>query len=79
MENINRKQPFMRHLAAELYGAVSCQARQFIFFEDFQIPDTPQGRFEMLALHLALMLPRNYATGLWRMLKNLCVPCGSAS
>jgi cytochrome b pre-mRNA-processing protein 3 len=45
-------------LTAELYAAVTNQARQFIFFQDYQVPDTPQGRFEMLALHLAFMLRR---------------------
>ena len=44
--------------AAELYAAVTSQARQIIFFHDYQVPDTPQGRFEMLALHLSLMLRR---------------------
>ncbi len=45
-------------LTADLYASVTLQARQFIFFHDYQIPDTPQGRFEMLSLHLALMLRR---------------------
>lgn len=48
----------MQDLAEGLYKAVTRQARQFIFFEDLQVPDTPQGRFELLALHLALVLRR---------------------
>lgn len=43
---------------AELYAAVTSQSRQFIFFHDYQVPDTPQGRFEILTLHLSLMLRR---------------------
>ncbi|MDF3034655.1 MAG: hypothetical protein K0R76_1609 [Alphaproteobacteria bacterium] len=58
MEMMKKKKPFATPLTAELYRAVTCQARQFIFFQDYQVPDTPQGRFEMLALHLALMLRR---------------------
>lgn len=55
---LNRQQPSAAHLPAAIYAAVTSQARQFIFFHDYQVPDTPQGRFEMLALHLALMLRR---------------------
>lgn len=53
---LNQKQG--AHLTADLYSAVTSQARQYIFFHDYQVPDTPQGRFEMLALHLALILRR---------------------
>ncbi len=58
MEILNKKQRLAAHLTAQLYAAVTCQARQFIFFDEYQVPDTPQGRFEMLTLHLALMLRR---------------------
>lgn len=43
---------------SELYACVTSQSRQYIFFKDYQVPDTPQGRFEILALHLSLMLRR---------------------
>jgi len=46
------------HGIGELYAAVTSQARQYIFFHDYQVPDTPQGRFEILALHLSLILRR---------------------
>ncbi|MBM3632718.1 MAG: hypothetical protein FJX03_03290 [Alphaproteobacteria bacterium] len=58
MKILNKTQPKMTDLAADLYASVTSQARQYIFFVDYQIPDTPQGRFEILALHLALMLRR---------------------
>ncbi|MBX9806149.1 MAG: hypothetical protein K2Y18_10455 [Alphaproteobacteria bacterium] len=48
----------MKHLTSEIYAAVTSQARQAIFFNEYQVPDTPQGRFEMLTLHLSLMLRR---------------------
>lgn len=53
---LNQKQG--TSLTAELYTAVTSQARQYIFFHDYQVPDRPQGRFEMLALHLSLILRR---------------------
>ena len=53
---LNQKQG--AHPIADLYTAVTRQARQYIFFHDYQVPDTPQGRFEMLALHLSLILRR---------------------
>ena len=55
---LKQNQPTKVHRAAELYAVVTNQARQYIFFHDYQVPDTPQGRFEMLALHLSLMLRR---------------------
>lgn len=54
----NQNQSSEAYRSAELYAAVTSQARQIIFFHDYQVPDTPQGRFEILALHLSLMLRR---------------------
>jgi cytochrome b pre-mRNA-processing protein 3 len=45
-------------LARELYGAVVTQARDPAFYRDFGVPDTPEGRYEMIALHLVLTLDR---------------------
>jgi cytochrome b pre-mRNA-processing protein 3 len=54
-----KKKPSLnKALAADLYAAVTCQSRQLTFFQDYRIPDTPFGRFEILALHLALLLRR---------------------
>ncbi len=47
-----------RETAAELYGAVVTAARQSWFYEVCGVPDTPEGRFEMVALHLAPLLCR---------------------
>ena len=47
-----------RKTAAELYGAVVTAARQSWFYEVCGVPDTPEGRFEMVALHLAPLLCR---------------------
>lgn len=58
MQFWKKKPSFGKVLAADLYAAVTCQSRQLTFFRDYRIPDTPSGRFEILALHLALLLRR---------------------
>ena len=48
-----------RHRAAELaFARVVAQARQRVFFVDFGVPDTLDGRFELLCLHAFLYLHR---------------------
>ena len=42
--------------AGELYGGVVTAARQPFFYKDMGVPDTPEGRFELVALHLFLAL-----------------------
>jgi len=42
--------------AGELYGSVVTAARQLVFYEELGVPDTPEGRFELIALHLFLAL-----------------------
>jgi cytochrome b pre-mRNA-processing protein 3 len=44
--------------ARKLYGSIVTQARQPTFYAAWGIPDTAQGRFEMIALHLTLALQR---------------------
>jgi cytochrome b pre-mRNA-processing protein 3 len=41
-----------------LYGAIVTQARDPRFYEDFGVPDTVPGRFDLIVLHLALVLRR---------------------
>jgi cytochrome b pre-mRNA-processing protein 3 len=45
-------------IAARLYGAIVAQARQPVFYERFGVADTVTGRFEMVVLHLGLVLDR---------------------
>lgn len=40
--------------ARRIYGAVVAQSRQPYFYSNIGIPDTPEGRLEMLILHLFL-------------------------
>lgn len=41
-----------------LYSAIVKQARRPVFFTRLGVPDTPEGRFEMIALHAALVMRR---------------------
>lgn len=52
-----------RERAADLYGAVVAQARAPAFYATLDIPDTPEGRYEMVVLHLVLVLERLRADG----------------
>lgn len=48
----------IRGKAGELYGAVVAAARTPEYYSVFRVPDTPEGRFEMIALTLFLVLER---------------------
>jgi cytochrome b pre-mRNA-processing protein 3 len=41
-----------------LYGTIVAQARMPCFYRDYAVPDTLRGRFELIVLHLALLLDR---------------------
>ncbi len=41
-----------------LYGAIVAQARRPAFYEEFGVADTLEGRFDLIVLHLALVLRR---------------------
>jgi cytochrome b pre-mRNA-processing protein 3 len=43
---------------ASLYGAIVAQARAEPFYRAFGVPDTVNGRFEMVVLHAVLLLHR---------------------
>ena len=42
----------------DLYGAIVAQARSPAFYRDYGVPDTVQGRFDLIVLHLVLVLAR---------------------
>ncbi|MEQ1647754.1 MAG: ubiquinol-cytochrome C chaperone family protein [Hyphomicrobiaceae bacterium] len=44
--------------SAKLYGAIVAAARQETLYRDWGVPDTAMGRFEMVALHVAVMQRR---------------------
>jgi cytochrome b pre-mRNA-processing protein 3 len=41
-----------------IYGMIVAQARLPVFYEQFRVPDTVNGRFDMVLLHLWLVLRR---------------------
>jgi len=43
---------------ASLYGTIVAQARAPAFYQDYGVPDTVNGRFEMVLLHAVLLLRR---------------------
>ena len=47
-----------RRTARSLYGSIVTAARRRILYADLGVPDTMQGRFEMILLHLALTIRR---------------------
>jgi cytochrome b pre-mRNA-processing protein 3 len=49
---------FLREAAARAYGAVVEHARLPVFFTGFDVPDTIDGRFELICLHAFLYLHR---------------------
>ncbi len=53
-----RGRSHIRRKAGEIYGAVVAAARQPAFYRQYRVPDTPEGRFEMVALMLFLVLER---------------------
>jgi cytochrome b pre-mRNA-processing protein 3 len=52
-----------RRTALKLYGAVVAQARQPGFFAVLGVSDTPEGRTDMIILHLFIVLERLNAAG----------------
>ena len=46
-----------------LYGAIVAQARDPVFYSAYGVPDTLDGRFDMLILHVALFFRRTKAEG----------------
>lgn len=42
----------------ELYGAIVAQARSPVFYRAYGVPDTVHGRFDLIVLHLVLLIDR---------------------
>jgi cytochrome b pre-mRNA-processing protein 3 len=57
MLNVFRRNPQAATIEA-LYGAIVAQARSPVFYLDYGVPDTVNGRLDMLMLHLALAFER---------------------
>lgn len=52
-----------RAAARQLYRDLVNQARMPVFYRALGVPDTPEGRFEMVGLHVALLVRRLRAGG----------------
>jgi cytochrome b pre-mRNA-processing protein 3 len=52
-----RRSPQDRNIAS-LYGMIVAQARAAPFYRSYGVPDTVNGRFEMIVLHAVLLLRR---------------------
>ena len=52
------KSPFDDDVAHALYVSVVAQARNPAFYEGLGVPDSPEGRYDMVALHAYLVLNR---------------------
>jgi cytochrome b pre-mRNA-processing protein 3 len=52
------RRSFQRSQIHALYGAIVAQARLPVFYVEYGVPDTLQGRFELIVLHLVLVLRR---------------------
>jgi cytochrome b pre-mRNA-processing protein 3 len=52
-----RRSSQARSIAA-LYGAIVAQARSAAFYTTYGVPDTLEGRFDLIVLHLVLLLDR---------------------
>ncbi|HXR85401.1 MAG TPA: ubiquinol-cytochrome C chaperone family protein [Stellaceae bacterium] len=57
LASLFRRNPY-RHQAYAAYTSIVEQARTPDFFLRFEVPDTLDGRFEMIALHMFLVLNR---------------------
>lgn len=57
MISLFRRNP-LREAAVRAYTRVVAQARQPVFFTDYGVPDTLDGRFELICLHAFLYLHR---------------------
>ncbi len=54
---LNRK-PRIGGTHYALYGAIVAQSRRPVFYAEWGVPDTVTGRFDMVSLHMALVLRR---------------------
>lgn len=49
---------FQGRSIGDLYGAIVAQARSPAFYSDYGVPDTVAGRFDLIVLHLVLLIDR---------------------
>lgn len=57
ISSLFKKKPNQRAIQ-EVYASIVAQSRQSIFYADWQVPDSVTGRFDMVALHMCMILRR---------------------
>ena len=70
MKNWFRRQDRGEGIAHDLYVAAVAQARQPLFYVEYGVPDTVDGRFDLIILHVYLFL---------RQLNQLALPDGESA
>lgn len=53
---LRRFRPSSQGSIRDLYGAIVAQARSAAFYSAYAVPDTVEGRFDLIVLHLVLVL-----------------------
>jgi cytochrome b pre-mRNA-processing protein 3 len=71
MLNLLRKSAARKQIAHHLYDDLVIRARAPIFFRDFGVPDSLDGRFDLITLHAWLVLARLQAAGLEQVAQDL--------
>ncbi len=56
--HFRKPRPPLRGTIESIYGMIVTQAREPLFYRDLAVPDTVNGRFDLLLLHLWLILRR---------------------
>lgn len=56
--NLFRKPAVAPDVVDQAYASIVAQSRQVRFYADWGVPDTVTGRFDLVSLHLALLLHR---------------------
>jgi cytochrome b pre-mRNA-processing protein 3 len=63
MINYFKKRRALKHRAKALYDLAEVQARQPVFYADMDVPDSVDGRFEMICLHCFILMRRLQKSG----------------
>src|SRR5690606_28007521 len=58
LQLFRRKSKVNEAIVLRVYEVIVAAARQERFYAQFQVPDTPLGRYEMLSVHIFLALHR---------------------
>jgi cytochrome b pre-mRNA-processing protein 3 len=58
MFSLFRRSPPQPDTISTLYGMIVAQARLPVFYRDYAVADTVNGRFDLIVLHLALVMDR---------------------